>query len=455
MAFKKYNMFLWVIMVAGTLQAMDLPSQAIDKGQGDANIVPITAPYKPKFSVRHPNITNAARSLAVGGAVAGLGLAGSKAARGDIGREEVVASGILGTIAAIGNYLYNLFYPKPVSTIDSLLTNPLELSKASQSMGDELNKFTEEHKRYSQKEYQDYFDSPSVQEMMSKNPISLLAECEMGGRCTFDRSSGTGYREKFAEYVAAGMINQIRAKNKQTVNYTSFGSGGGLQDMIILTKVLAQEPDANLNIHLIDRQNRIFVGALDYFKVKRQIDIEQPELDFFGSTFNEYVQSIKDKDKPKLTDEDLKAQLTTNCLQRQKQYKQFITFLKKTFPSAHISLFIHESTESYLAYLDKETLNYPDVVVAADIQDEPSSWFQARFNYAKLCQKSLEKKPEGFNAWLVKLRHENIGIISLSLVFSEGAKEERFQVGYPSEDYTTMEYEGEIITLYTSIVKLN
>lgn len=491
MSLKKYSMVLWVIMAAWVVQAMDLPSKANIKDQDDPNLVQITTPYRPKFAVRHPNITNAGKSLAVGGMVAAVGLGGSKAAKGNIEREDVVASGILGTIAAIGNYLYNLIYPKPVSTIDSLLTDPLELSQASQSTADTLNEFATKNKAYSQQQYLDYLSSPDIQTMIDKNPISLLAECETGGMCVFDRSSKTGYREKFAEYVTTGMINQINEKRDQRVNYTSFGSGGGLQDMIVLTKVLAQKPDSSLNIHLIDRQNRIFVRALDYFKMKREIGVKQPDLDFFGHRFNEYVQIIKAEDlqplidaKDQLTskhvkekddenlikhyerqissfpkDEDLKVQLTTNCLQRQKRYKQFITFLTKTFPRAPISLFIHDSADSYCNYLNRESLGYPDVLVAADIQDQMSGIFNASIEYGKLCQETLKNNPKSFNAWLAMVRYDEIGIktaiMSLSLLPVEGAKEKIFQeYRWNKKEEKEMPY-GEKIILYSTIKYLN
>ena len=313
--------------------------------------------------------------------------------------------------------------------IDSLLNDPGQTIKSIYAT---RNEFTEQAKQEGldkEKNVTKLLASLGSlsQQYEQKCPIFFLGECTDANDwfpCVFTRSLNPFYRKRFEEKVSQSLIEKITSNQiPGPINYTSFGCGGALPEMVILTKVLAQKPDACLNIHLIEGNNICYVSAVDHLNILREITPNQQLFTFDDKTIDNYIQIVKEKDGiTDHDDNDIKVQLAENCFEVHKKYKQMITWLTQTFPHAKLSLFVHEFTDSYLDYLDKHNLSHADVVAAADIQDEMSYLRGGPKNYVKLCAKTLEKNKLASNAWLSKNGCENVAICSLSLLASEGAE---------------------------------
>lgn len=190
-----------------------------------------------------------------------------------------------------------------------------------------------------------------------------------------------------------------------------------------MAKTLAKKPKAHLAIHLIEGNNTPYVTAVDFLGFSREITINQKPLNFDNS-LSEYKQFMVSMGEELgcMTDDELHIQLVSNCMRIQKKNEQILAWLTKTFPDAKLSLFIHDFTDNYFNYLDKHKLPYADVVSAADIQDEMSLLRDSVTNYAKLCTKTLEKKPSAYNVWLAKQGYEKVSINSLSLNDLQGSE---------------------------------
>lgn len=71
---------------------------------------------------------------------------------------------------------------------------------------------------------------------------------------------GPEYRNTFEKYVGTLFDTQFTSVANRPLNYVGFGSDSIIKDFMILTRVLAKNPTAQINIHLID--TRINQGPL-------------------------------------------------------------------------------------------------------------------------------------------------------------------------------------------------
>jgi hypothetical protein len=227
-------------------------------------------------------------------------------------------------------------------------------------------------------------------------PLFLLKECDdyalaqplpFGSPCILSRAYNKKYRKAFEDKVVENLSSQIQSIKDRPVNYTGFASGGMFQDLVILTKTLAQHPTANVSINLIDAQYRIV------------------------ATHKPVLLKIRDFIKKLIT----KKQLTQDTL-IQNQSSQFISWLQKMYPQAQLSLNLHASTQDYCQYLDKNALQYPDIIAAADIQDDSCMIHQAIENLVQLCNKTQYQNKacldtllmhRGDEAYLANLKKDN------------------------------------------------
>jgi hypothetical protein len=407
---KKINMAVAFVAVLGT----------------DLAAMQITVPYEPGFAAKNPKKINVAKSLVVAGGVCTLGAYVQK------DKPSLLVLAGLGVGAFAVSYFYNNKYNGP-QLVDSLLTNP------QQSLND-IYKTRHEFDAEAQKEdlenEKDILKLTNkidilVQKYEQKCPIFFFGECNSGGffPCVFTRSLNPSYRKSFEGRVSKDLLSKInsRQNTQDSVVYTSFGCGGALSEMIILTKVLAKKPDACLDIHLIEGNNICYVKVIDYLNRLREITAQQKSFNADDVLLGNYIKSvIPEKEKKEKTEDELKLQIISNSLTIQKKYQQGIAWLTKTFPNARLSLYIHDFTDSYLEYLDKHNLAHADVVAAADIQDDMSHMRKGPENYLTLCKKTLDNKPEALNVWLAKDNFEKVGITSLSLQEVEGAEKAEF-----------------------------
>jgi hypothetical protein len=264
-----------------------------------------------------------------------------------------------------------------------------------------------------------------------QSPLFMFDECtvesEYGNEqnaspCLFSRKCNL-YRQNFEECISRKLAEKkIAHQHLQVpVNYTSFGCGGAFSDLITITKVLLQEPDAHLIIHLIDGTHLPYTGAADYLNVSREITVDQKVLNF-GDTLNVYAQHVKNKEQLPDSVSEVESHIVYTSFLVQKQYQQMIRWLTKTFPESKLSLFIHSLTESYFDYLDVHNLPHADVVSAADIQDWMSLMRRGVISYVTLCIKTLEKKPDSCNVWLAKDPHDKVTIDFISANKTDGAR---------------------------------
>ena len=105
----------------------------------------------------------------------------------------------------------------------------------------------------------------------------------------------------------------------------------------------------------------------------------------------------------KFEDNVIEKELTGKCLVLETRFKQFITYLNHLFPSASLSLSIHSDQQDYIDYINSKGISYPDVTVAADIEDEMSLFKNAPHNFAKLCKTVLQRKPHAQNVFLSRV----------------------------------------------------
>jgi len=99
---------------------------------------------------------------------------------------------------------------------------------------------------------------------------------------------------------------------------------------------------------------------------------------------------------------------------KETEIKQFVTTLDKMFPDAKINLLVHSSQSDYLDYIKKNSLSYPDILAAADIQDEISLLKRSGSDHLKLASETCKNNPSSQN-FLLKYSPENklVDIITL------------------------------------------
>lgn len=255
-------------------------------------------------------------------------------------------------------------------------------------------------------------------------PLFLLGECTKeidstgtNHNCLFSRTYKPHYRNCFEKHASKLLIKKLQTSPEQTTTYTSFGCGGAFQDLIIITKALMEQPKALLTIHLIDGVNTPYTSAIDFLQQSHEIKTEQKFT--FGSQLTAYEQYARDKEKhdPEIqnfTREALKLQLLDLCLSTQAKYKQFLSWLKKQFPQATISLYVHNQVSNYYNFIHKNNHTHADVLTAVDIDDEESKITYSIQNYTQLCKATLSNNPTSVNAWLQKTGPNSAGISTIS-----------------------------------------
>lgn len=374
----------------------------------------IMVPYKPSFTAKYPTLTHIGKSLLASAGACTLAIEARSffdnlSMRDDLNALCALGLGVFGV-----SYLYHKKYTTR-SLVDSLLTNPIEVSDNHGEIMTNFEREIEENQKRKQdsEKFLMIFNN-AVKKYEKESPIFFLGECtgtNSGLPCIFSRKLNPHFRETFENIVSSRLIQCIDV-SADPISYTSFGCGDALQDMVVLAGVLAQKPNATLNINLIDVQHRWFIFANEYFKAPKKITKESACFDFkrFDGDFINAVKAEANDDKKDCN--TIKTELIAGYLKIERRYKQFITWLQYTFPQAKISLCIHDSANSYIDYIKQHNLAYPDVISAADIQDEISGLKEGPRSYVKLTLQVLENKPNSSNVWLAKefIKNENTPI---------------------------------------------
>ena len=235
------------------------------------------------------------------------------------------------------------------------------------------------------------------------------------------------------------MVRSIlaQAEGQRPVEYMSFGSGGMFQDLVILTKALAQKPDLNITVHMLDPKFTPYVEGRDLLANGRAID-ENVTLD---------ISSIKDLFRTKarengvdesVADDQLDKQLQATCEHIELPFKQLLSFLKKTFPKASFSLEAHATAKNYLNYREKCNLAYPDIIAAADIQDEMSRIGGSMPDFDYICGKTLLQNKKAYTVLLGKNKNQGT-LMNLSLDGGQGKQKTPISIDGKQVDVYTKE----------------
>lgn len=250
----------------------------------------------------------------------------------------------------------------------------------------------------------------------------LLGECT-SHTCRFTRAVQSRYRTFFENSVTQALIELLNS-NKQTV-YTSFGSGGLFQDLVILTKALAQKPDANIAIHLIDTKFSMYVDCCDMLNTSHQIFLDK-QLDPTQIPL-EKIRSWQDaKNLKGYSHNELMYQAITHSFSTELKIKQFLKWLTVTFPHAKIAVYVHDTASNYIEYVTKNSLVHADIIVAADIEDERSTLQYGPSNFCTLCLKTKKHKKDSKNFWLKIRGSIGASLISIDTQTSKNSIEIRY-----------------------------
>lgn len=372
--------------------------------------IEITAPYTPSILVRYPRLIT-------------LGLGGMSYLIGNYGQEKVNPA-YLGAAGLVAGY----FLTRKTQLIDSLLLNPIEGLQHAYSI----------HEKFSQEGNKKDLDNKPLAEMKpefeklknkyeQQSPIFLVGECiqEGFGPCLLSRTYDPRYRTAFENKIAQAVLTKLQT-TAAPLNYVSFAHGGMYQDLVIFAKILAKNPNANLNIHFIDIQNTPYVKARSLLGNGREIS--QTYCIDIDPCRDKLVACAKKKGGAQGKDSVIADNLDRTCILAESRFKEVVNFLQKTFPKAHLSLQIHSSSENYLKYREKNNLPLPDIVTAADIQDDMSCMKKAPAHYMTLCAKVQKNNSLMMNYWLAK-NDNKAQIVSLSTSKVENAASGEIDIG--------------------------
>jgi hypothetical protein len=261
----------------------------------------------------------------------------------------------------------------------------------------------------------------AIQKHEQTCPLFFVTECTqeenniaLNNNCLLSRTYKPHFREAFEKHTSQLLLEKLQSSPTSPITYTSFGCGNAFQELIIITKALIEQPQAQLKIHLIDGCHSPYVSAIDFLAYSREITVKQNFS--FDSRLEEYEQYARNKElhDPEIqamSCQELRQQITLACLEQEAKYKQFLSWLQQKFSLAHISLYIHTTSSDYLNFLTKNNFRHADVLTATDIDDDESVKYMSLYHYAMLCIKTLNAKPDAKTAWLKKFDTHNAGIL--------------------------------------------
>ncbi|MBI2775363.1 hypothetical protein HYX58_05135 [Candidatus Dependentiae bacterium] len=257
-------------------------------------------------------------------------------------------------------------------------------------------------------------------------PLVQLGECPgISGRdCPLDRMLFPELRDAYEKEVSKELAAQLQTQKE--VHLASFGSGDLSQDLIVYTKALAKVTDnPKLTIHNIDLVYKFNTPYSDLIGKKRLIEHE----DFTENFAIEFIsKSLQTKSKQPLSKETARNIILSGLHYTSLKNNSMLDFLKNAFPKAAISLYVHQSADSYLQYMKREKLSPPTIVTACDIDNVEDFKSGSTIAYADISKKAFEnpnaatfllarEDPSSTQAQLLVMKKKNdqtpIALISL------------------------------------------
>jgi len=297
-----------------------------------------------------------------------------------------------------------------------------------------------------------------IQQLGNLFPLACIVECTLEGNesCMLSRYRSY-YRQAYEDRIVAALCTKIDQAHGAPVYYTSFGSGGLFQDAVILTKVLAQKPDAALVVNFIDPD--LYPLPQGFPDVLAIINHDYSVKTFLNERMQGYGQDSTDMDVKstlqKVEELDgseiitwqkkhgLGSELSHDefgsliCKHFDKTFanlvrlREIVLWLTNTFSHAHLMFYVYNCSQHYIDYLTEKNISYPDVLTAVDILDDSRIIFNSEGHYCQLCSAVLRKKPSAYNLWLDKIlvpigclgaaRPVGVEFITLSLDACAGA----------------------------------
>jgi hypothetical protein len=380
----------------------------------------ITTRYEPGFVAKNSQAINIGKSLLCAGCTYGLTVYGAS---------ETFLSMGLSASALVASYCYGMRYNRLV-LVDSLLIDPRESFKDMQRVHDAYFEHVKQTYLYGEMDAGMLTNELNrlSQQYEQKCPLFLVDECSSIKKEKFSsvlsRNFNHVYKKCFEEKVSQHLVEKIISQQNvcRAISYVNVSCGGSLSALVILTKVLAERPNAWLHVHCIEDDNDHYVAVADLLGVSRAITSNQQALNCNDDKFEAYVQGIKLL--VPFTEAEVRGMLVYDCCTVGKKYTQMIKWLSHTFPKAKLSLLVHESCKSYFDYVNKHSLAVADVLSAVDIEDKISCHRTGcSHNYVKLCAEILKKNANASNVYLLENEEAEAIISWASLSPIDGADE--------------------------------
>lgn len=361
----------------------------------------VTKPYEPSLAVTCPLVKMAGAAVVA----AGLGVAAQHTISGT-SDSKLLPLGL--ACAAAG--AAKMHHSYRTCLLDLLLTDPQKALGRTKKVSDAYSKEAKAELEHPTSDVVVLFKQ--IVKKHEKNcPVFLLGECtgEDGGACCLSRAYCSKYRDQYELRVRDSLLEKLQ-KSDDILQYVDFGSGGSFQTLVILARTLSKKPDSSLAVHLIDVKHTPYAVSRDTLQVNREVKL-QDDYDLETIMPQLLQRSREEWGGKDQEDSELRNGILGGYNLIEERGKQMIGWLARTFPHAKLSLSLHESSQSYLNYLEKAGLPSPDVVSAADIQDEMSLMKGSMRNYGLLCRQALERKADSIN-WLLDKKSQTKGGLS-------------------------------------------
>jgi hypothetical protein len=248
--------------------------------------------------------------------------------------------------------------------LNEILTNPTKILETNRILYHQFSRETNPHHSgpitYTQ-------EQALIQKYETKNPFFMLTECDCP---LISRTKNPKYRAAFENAIFTEYNQKLKRKNPITC--ISFASGGGFQDLVILCKILNQNPYAMINLHMIDPEYQHYIRKKEGLDLPRLISLDQETMLY------------------------QKPELYTRTGYR---YQQMLKFLEEVFPNAHVRLYSHETMDHFFVFAKKfNIIQDIDLIYTADIDN----YRKAVLNYKRLCIRVLEVNKNVINIDLSK-----------------------------------------------------
>jgi hypothetical protein len=307
---------------------------------------------------------------------------------------------------------YNPHKPQRQQLVDGIMLEPATVLKNSYAINEQFLQEIKQRDLEKQPVLEVY---KAIKEVRAKyeqqSPIFSLLECIQEGEalCPMSREARPTHRAQFEQKVVQAMVEEFK-KNKK-LHFAVFGCGKLFPELVILTNVLAQNPQAQLDVHCIDKNYVPYCEAMKLFSKHKApvINLSDPiEPKYIDKPLIELIKKHPDfKNDAVLTSQPFFEELFI----QEMRFQQVVDFVDKTFPKAHVRIFPHSSAAKCVAYLNKIT---PDIITAIDIDDVESKARGSMRDYLLLCAEVLKKNPAMHNYLLARIDNDPCLTVSLA-----------------------------------------